>query len=165
MRAAIWVAVFVAGCAASPFPEGLARSADRTLTVAELRSDTTAHLGAQVILGGEILATVPKPGETEIEILSRPLTAGDVPERSDRTSGRFLVRTRDFLDPAVYAPGRRLTVLGAVAGREERRVGDMPYDYPVIGAGLIKLWPKEAPWVGGEYPPLPLDSPVLPPIR
>jgi outer membrane lipoprotein len=165
MRALVFVAVFVAGCATSPFPEDLARSADRALTLRELRSDTTAHLGARVILGGEVLTTTPKPGETEIEVLSRPLRAGDVPERSDSTNGRFLVRTPEFLDPAIYAPGRRLTVLGTVAGRSERRVGDLPYAYPVISAERIKLWPKETPWVGGEYPPPPLDSPVRPYTR
>ncbi len=121
MRARAFVAVFAAGCATSPFPEDLARSADRALTLRELRSDST--------------------------------------------NGRFLVRTPEFLDPAIYAPGRRLTVLGTVAGRSERRVGDLPYVYPVISAERIKLWPKETPWVGGEYPPLPLDSPVLPPVR
>jgi outer membrane lipoprotein len=165
MRRLVLVAIVVAGCAASPFPEDLTRSADRALTLRELRSDPTAHVGARVILGGEVLATTPKAGETEVEVLSRTLRAGDVPERGDSTNGRFLVRTPEFLDPAIYAPGRRLTVLGTVAGRSERRVGDLPYDYPVITAERIKLWPKEIPWVGGEYPPLPLDSPVLPPTR
>jgi Outer membrane lipoprotein Slp family len=80
-------------------------------------------------------------------------------------NGRFLVSTREFLDPAIYAPGRRLMVLGTVAGRSERRVGDLPYAYPMISAERIKLWPKETPWVSGEYPPLPLDSPVLPYTR
>lgn len=165
MRALVLVAVFGVGCATSPFPEDLVRTADRALTLRELRSDTTAHLGARVILGGEVLATTPNPGETEIEVLSRPLRAGDVPERSDRTNGRFLVRTPESLDTAIYAPGRRLTVLGTVAGRLERRVGDLPYAYPVISAERIKLWPKDTPWVSGEYPPLPLDSPVLPHTR
>ena len=165
MRALVFVAMITAGCATSPFSEDLARSADRALTLRELRSDPTAHVGARVMLGGEILATIPKPGETEIEVLSRTLRADGVPERGDSTNGRFLLRTPDFLDPAVYAPGRRLTVLGTVAGRSERRVGDLPYVYPVISAERIKLWPKETPWVGGEYPPLPLDSPVLPPTR
>jgi outer membrane lipoprotein len=165
MRALVLVAVFIAGCAPSPFPEDLTRSVDRALTLRELRSDPTAHLGARIILGGEVLATTPKPGETEIEVLSRTLRAGDVPERGDSTAGRFLVRSPEFLDPAIYAPGRRLTVLGTVAGRSERRVGNLPYVYPVISAERVKLWPKETAWVGGEYPPLPLDSPVLPPTR
>jgi outer membrane lipoprotein len=168
MRAIILVAAAAflgAGCATTPFPEELTRSVNRALTLKELRAQPKAHIGARVILGGDIVATVPKPGETEIEVLSRRLGGGDVPERGDRTDGRFLVRTREFLDPAVYARGRRLTVLGTVAGVEDRRVGELPYSYPVINAERIKLWPAEAPWVGGEYPPLELGSPVLPPTR
>jgi outer membrane lipoprotein len=169
MRAIILVAATAlllgAGCATAPFPAELTRTVDRGVTLKELRAEPKAHTGARVILGGDIVATVPKPGETEIEVLSRRLGGGDVPERGDRTDGRFLVRTREFLDPAVYASGRRLTVLGTVAGVEERRVGELPYSYPVINAERIKLWPAEAPWVGGEYPPLDLGSPILPPTR
>ena len=158
-------ALLGAGCATTPFPEELTRSVDRALTLKELRADLRAHTGARVILGGDIVATVPRPGETEIEVLSHRLGTGDVPERGDRTDGRFLVRTREFLDPAVYARGRRLTVLGTVVGVEERRIGELPYAYPVVSAERIKLWPVDAPWVGGEYPPLDLSSPVLPPMR
>ncbi len=155
-------ALFVAGCAAAPFPEALTRSVNRSLSLAEIRANPQAHAGAQVILGGEILATTPKPGETEIEVLSRALDNGDAPEQSDRSSGRFLVRTPGFLDPAIYARGRRITVLGTVAGIKDRPVGELPYAYPVIAAERIKLWPREGAWLGGEYPPVPLDSPVLP---
>jgi outer membrane lipoprotein len=168
MRAIILVAAAAllgGGCATTPFPQELTRSVNRALTLKELRAQPKAHLGARIILGGDIVATVPKPGETEIEVLSRRLGGGDVPERGDSTDGRFLVRSREFLDPAIYARGRRLTVLGSVAGSEERRVGELPYSYPVINAERIKLWPAEAPWVGGEYPPLELGSPVLPPTR
>jgi outer membrane lipoprotein len=164
MRVSLLVAaaLLVTGCAASPFPEALTRSVNRSLSVAQIRADPQAYRGTRVILGGEILATAPKAGETEIEVLSRGLDSGDAPERSDSSSGRFLVRMAGFLDPAVYARGRRVTVLGTVAGVEERPVGELPYVYPVIAAERIKLWPKEGAWVGGEYPPVPLDTPVLP---
>ena len=155
-------ALLVAGCAASPFPEALTRSVNRSLSLAQIRGDPPAHRGEQVILGGEILATTPRPGETEMEVLSRRLDSGDAPERSDASPGRFLARMPGFLDPAVYARGRRVTVLGTVAGVEERPVGELRYVYPVIAAERVKLWPKEGAWVGGEYPPVPLDSPVLP---
>jgi len=158
-------ALLCAGCATAPFPEEQTRSVNRSLTLARLRADLQAHVGAHVILGGEILAAIPKPGETEIEVLSRPLDSGEAPERGDRSSGRFLARTPEFLDPAIYARGRRITVLGTVVGSEERRVGELPYLYPVISVQRIKLWPKEGEWVGGEYPPVPLDSPVLPYTR
>src|SRR5215510_9257350 len=154
------VAVFGSACAAAPFPEELTRSVNRSTGVAQLRADPTASV--HVILGGEILATLPKPGSTEIEILSRPLGRGDVPERTDVSEGRFLARTPEFLDPAIYARGRRITVLGTAAGSEERMVGDSPYTYPVVDAEQIKLWPREGSWVGGEYPAVPLDTPILP---
>jgi outer membrane lipoprotein len=156
------VALWAAGCASSPFPETLTRSVNRSVTLAQIRVDATAYTGARVIVGGEILATTPKAGETEIEVLSRSLDGGDAPERSDRSPGRFLARTPEFLDPAIYSRGRRITVLGTVAGIDERPVGELPYAYPIIAAERIKLWPKEGAWVGGEYPPVPLDSPVLP---
>src|SRR6266542_766271 len=84
-------ALFVAGCAAAPFPEALTRSVNRSLSLAEIRANPQAHAGAQVILGGEILATTPKPGETEIEVLSRALDNGDAPEQIDRSPGRVAI--------------------------------------------------------------------------
>ena len=165
MRALVLVAaaaLFGAGCATAPFPEDLTRSVNRSLSLAQIRADPRAHLGTRVMLGGDILATTPKAGDTEIEVLARRLDNGDAPDRSDSSAGRFILRTPEFLDPAIYARGRRITVLGTVAGSEERPVGELPYAYPVIAAERIKLWPKEGPWVGGEYPPVPLDSPVLP---
>ena len=154
-------AAVTSACASAPFPEELTQSVNRSIGVEQLRADPTGS-SARVILGGEILSTLPKTGSTEIEILSRPLDRGDVPERTDVSAGRFLARTPEFLDPAIYARGRRITVLGTAAGSDERMVGDRPYTYPVVDALRIKLWPREGPWVGGEYPPVPLDTPLVP---
>jgi len=156
-------ALLSAGCASAPFPDDTLRGVDRALTLNALRASPAAHRGARVILGGQIIATMPKPGATEIEVLSRRLRDGGAPEGGDRSDGRFLVRTAKFLDPAIYAPGRRLTVLGTVTGAEERPIGTVPYTYVVVEAERLKLWPKEENWVGNpSYPPLPLDAPVLP---
>jgi outer membrane lipoprotein len=131
-------ALLVAGCAASPFPEALTRSVNRSLSLAQIRADPPAHRGEQVILGGEILATTPRPGETEMEVLSRRLDSGDAPERSDASPGRFLARTPGFLDPAVYARGRGHRARHG-RGVEERPVGELPYVYPVIAAERVSL--------------------------
>ncbi len=62
--------------------------------------------------------------------------------------------TPEFLDPAVYAPGRRITVVGEVVGEEERKIGEVPYRYPVIKVERIRLWPKDV-LVGPAYYPYP----------
>ena len=137
------LALFVAGCA-SAFPDEVLQTVDRQLTLAELRQAPDQHVGARVILGGEILATTPQPGQTIIEVLGRRLRGGQVPEWSDRSDGRFLVRSTQFLDPAVYAQGRQITVLGTVTGSEERKLGDLAYRYPLLAAERIVLWPRPA---------------------
>ncbi len=142
------LAVLLGGCA-SAFPKEVMRDVNTAITAEDLRRDPAAYQGARVIVGGEILSTQPRPGQTEIELLARRLDDGDAPEYSDRSAGRLLLRSPDFLDPAVYAPGRRVTVIGTVAGVEDRKVGELPYRYPVITVERIRLWPQD---VVQQYP-------------
>jgi len=164
-RAGLLLLAMLFGGCVTAFPDDAVRGVDRSVTVEGLRAAPAAPVGTRVILGGEILVTHPRIGETEIEVLSRPLRSDDSPERSDRSDGRFLVRTAAFLDPAVYSTGRRLSALGTVIGDEERKIGDLPYRYPVIRSERIRLWPRDVvvasppgiydpPWpYGGVYPP------------
>lgn len=140
------------GCA-SAFPSAVMDTVNTRVTADELRRDPAAHTGERVIVGGEILSTRPRPGETELELLARRRLRDDSPERSDRTPGRLLLRTPEFLDPAVYAPGRRITVVGTVTGVEERKLGELPYRYPVITVERIRLWPKDMLAGPDSYPP------------
>ena len=73
--------------------------------------------------------------------------------------GAVILSTPQLLHPAVYAEGRRITVIATVTGQEERKIGELPYRYPVISAVDLRLWPKEiavapypAPWAYSYYP-------------
>lgn len=159
-RAGLLLAMLLGGCVTA-FPDDAVRGVDPSITVGVLRAAPDAHVGKRAILGGEILATHPRVGETEIEVLSRHLRNDDSPERSDRSDGRFLVRTAEFLDPAVYSTGRRLTVLGTVVGEEERKIGDLPYRYPVVRSEQIRLWPRDV-IMAPLYPPPGIYGPTWP---
>lgn len=148
-RALLLAAPLLAGCATA-FPPPALEGVNRAATVAALRADVTPYLGQRALVGGEILATQTRPGQTEIELLSRPLRYDDSPERTDTSDGRALIRTAQFLDPAVFAKGRRITVVGRVTGAEERVIGDLPYRYPVITSEQIRLWALDPP--AGVYP-------------
>lgn len=134
--------VGLSGCG-SVFPDAMLRGVDRSLTLGVLRSDPERYQQARVVLAGEIIATRPTAGPTEIEVLSRPLGEGDRPRPTDQSDGRFLVVAPDFLDPAVYAPGRRLSVVGTVTGTEERALGERAYPYVVIRPDQIYLWARD----------------------
>jgi len=165
------VALLLTGCA-SAFPAEVMQTVNAAITVDALRADPLAYKGQRVMVGGAILSTQPRTGETEIELLGQRLQSDGVPELGDQSPGRLLLRSPDFLDPAVYSAGRRITVIGTVTGVEDRKVGEVPYRYPVIQVERIRLWPKEFvvspayyPWAPWPYYPPYYDPYFWPPGR
>lgn len=116
---------------------------DPQITFQELIKDPDRYKGKTVVLGGRIIGTSVQPKETVIEILQQPLEYRQRPQNADVSFGRFLVRFPDYRDPAVYAPGRSITVAGQVAGREVRKLGQIDYGYPVLVSREAYLWKVE----------------------
>ena len=67
------------------------------------------------------------------------------PRRSDSSPGRFVACAAGFFDPAVYQPGREITIVGALHGTTAGRVGDYDYTFPRIDAATVHLWPDREP--------------------
>ena len=101
------------------------------------------HIGATVMLGGKIIEVRPMSNGTELIVLQLALNASDRPEDNDHSEGRFLVRSQQFLDPALYPAGTLITMVGQLQGSEERPIGQMPYRYPVLAPEEIKKWPQQ----------------------
>jgi outer membrane lipoprotein len=139
----------LSGCV-SVFPEEKLAGVDRSLTLAALRSDPDRFVQQRVVLAGEVIETRPRIGSTEIEVLSRPLSDRDAPGFTDQSDGRFLLVAPDFLDPAVYGPGRRISVVGTVTGSQERSLGQAPYRYVVVAIDQLYLWPSAYPYRAGS---------------
>jgi outer membrane lipoprotein len=157
--AGVWVAlcsvaVFV-GCTPVISPQ-LMDQVDRALGYRAIAADPAGARGKTVLLGGTIVQTVPKPGLTEIDVVQKSLDSSGAPRLTDRSEGRFLVVSEQFLDPAVYSPGRDITVAGEVLDPQTHRIGEIDYRYPVIHAIELRLWrplgPPDYPYpYGGPY--------------
>ena len=79
-------------------------------------------------------------------MLQRPLDRQGRPLETDDTEGRFIIESPQFLDSAVYRPGKRISLVGEVSGQEVRPLGGIHYRYPVIAAKELQLWePRTAP--------------------
>lgn len=100
-----------------------------------------AYAGKSVRWGGSIVSTTTKPDATWIEVVAHKLNRYGAPTDLDRSSGRFMVRARKFLDPAVYASGRAITVAGTIDGQSRGSIGQKPYVFPVVKPTEIYLWP------------------------
>ncbi len=119
--------------------------ADMNLTFQELQRDPERYRGKVVLLGGQILGTKVQDGQTWIEVLQRPLTSRQKPKETDVSYGRFLTRFADFRDPAIYVPGREITVLGEIEGKQVSPLNGTTYVYPVLIPREAYLWrPEEA---------------------
>jgi outer membrane lipoprotein len=114
---------------------------------------TDDYKGRVVIIGGYILETLNEPDGSWLTVLQSPLDSQNRPESSDLSKGRFLVWSKEFLDPVVYSKERRITVGGQVIGSQERKLGSLTYQYPVIEAKEIHLWSKEVEHIGPYYDP------------
>lgn len=135
-----------------------------------VRDSVTAYQGKQVAWGGVILDTQILENTTRIAILAKPLDSTGEPQEVDQGLGRFIATFSGFRDPAIFAQGRLLTVVGPVVGSEVRKVGDFDYEYVIIQAETGRLWPIRQPryyyddhyWYDPWYPWYPWYPPYYP---
>jgi outer membrane lipoprotein len=139
------------GCA-PVLSKQLRQEAEPPIPFAELQQAPDTYKGRVVILGGYILETANDPNGSRLTILETPLDSRNRPSSPDLTRGRFLVRTKKFLEPEVYSKDRAITVGGKVEGFRQEPLGNRSYVYPLIGAQEIYLWPEKYKYVGPYYP-------------
>jgi outer membrane lipoprotein len=112
-------------------------------TFGALQKAPDKHRGETVMLGGRVVETKGSQASSEITVLQLPLDTSNRPKDSDQSGGRYIVRTKQFLDPAIYQAGSLLTVVGRVTGSEVRSIGGFQYVYPLVEAIEIKPWPAK----------------------
>jgi outer membrane lipoprotein len=132
-------AMLVAGCA-SHIPNEIRQAPQNNPIVAEVRTGPDRFVGSEVRWGGVIASVENLQTQTRLEIVARDLTNSGRPQNNDYSPGRFLADVAGFLDPAVYAVDREITVFGVVFGSKDKPIGQYPYRYPVISVKQHLLW-------------------------
>jgi outer membrane lipoprotein len=142
----VWIvtvaALAVAGCAAVISKESL-KTVDQDIRFEQLLENPDAYRGKVLLLGGEIINTENVPNKTVIVVLQRSLGYNQKPDSEGESKGRFIVSIPGFLDPAIYRPRRKITVVGSVMGKQVRPLGELEYAYPVIEKKELYIWPVE----------------------
>lgn len=139
------------GCAPA-LSKQLREEAKPPILFQELLQSVERYQGRVAILGGYILETANDLDGSLLTILQAPLDSQNRPKSPDRTEGRFLVWTRKFLDPEIYSKDRKVTVGGKVAGSRQKALDNRIYEYPVIEAQEIYLWPRKDKYARPYYP-------------
>ena len=126
----------------APLSQEVMRQVDQNLTYTVVQKNPEAYRGKNVLWGGVIIETITRPGETLIKVRETELDYEKRPTNMDHSAGRFLVQSPGFLDPAIYAEGREITVAGELAGTKVLPLGETRYRYPLVLAKEIHLWEK-----------------------
>lgn len=133
------ILLILAACASSPLHlDGV----NRNITPAMIHQDTP-YTGQRVVWGGRIIKTQPLAQTTHIEVLAYPLDGDGMPEFHQPSLGRFVIIQQGFLEPADFAHGRHISVVGRIGNMLDGHIGAAPYQFPVIHAQQIQLWPKD----------------------
>lgn len=138
------LAVILYACA-SGVPEQIRSEPEGSPPLPLVISTPERYLSAPVRWGGTIAHVQNLPGETRIEIVARELAGDGEPKNLDRSEGRFIAIFNRFLDPAIYAVDRNLTVRGQITGSVVKQLGEMDYSYPLVKVEASYLWPKPLP--------------------
>ncbi len=116
---------------------------DQSLTFSQLRSSPDTLVGKFVLLGGVIAGVRNGEEGAHLEVVHTPHRGDALPEEiSAASGGRFLAVSDTFLDPMVYQAGRRVTLVGSIAGRKVIPLDSVAYSYPIIAIKEIYVWKK-----------------------
>lgn len=135
----IWCLFILVGCAA-----GISKEARSQITYLgpfnTVQQQPEKYRGETIMWGGKVIDTRAKDDSTELVVLQLGLGSQQRPQDNDQSQGRFIIQSRQFLDPAIYPQGTLITVVGPLKGAELRKIGEMEYRYPVIDVAEIKKW-------------------------
>lgn len=140
--------------ACSSVPEPIRSAPPLSPSLTEVRDQPERWRGNPVRWGGTIVQINNLPDESHVEIVARDLYRDGEPRPGDQSQGRFLAIIPAFVDPAIYAAGRRLTIHGTLQGHLIRPLGELDYHYPQIAVRAYYLWPelREQPYIDPFYP-------------
>lgn len=110
------------------------------------------HLGKAVRWGGTIISTQNQKNQTELTILGKPLDKFGEPQEGDQSYGRFIGVLDGFLDPAIYAAGRSITVYGKLEKVLRKKIDNYEYVYPIVHIEHFYLWAVPEKYDYYDYP-------------
>ncbi|QIA76480.1 Slp family lipoprotein [Rodentibacter caecimuris] len=126
------------GCITSP--QGLEK--DR-FSITDYRTISPQDLNCHcktVRLGGKIIQSEILPNKTKIEVLSLPIANySGKPILESQSQGRFIAYLDGFVDPE-NLKDRYITLGGVLSGKEEGKIEQANYSYPVVQIENYRLW-------------------------
>jgi outer membrane lipoprotein len=131
--------VFLSACAG--LPAAVKNVPVSKLSYTHASTDPNSYKGTLVRWGGVIIDVENEENETLVQVLSYPLDYTGRPQLTKQSEGRFVVKSAEFLDPAVYKKDREITVAGELEGDIDHQIGKKTVRLPLLSSTAIYMWP------------------------
>jgi outer membrane lipoprotein len=147
--------LFLGAC--SNVPVAIQQAPQPDLQLKQLNADAASHQGQKVRWGGQLVKVENDNDGSTIHIAQFPLNSYGRPivDNRDDGDGRFIVKTQQFIDPAIYKQGTLVTVAGTLAENETVTIDKKTMSLPVIALTDIYRWANynynRDPWYGPGY--------------
>ena len=137
---------------ATYIPEPIKNPPAEDLSLGQVQHAPEAHLNKIVRWGGTIISTHNQKNRTELTILAQVLDKYGEPQQGDQSYGRFIAEINGFLDPAIYAAGRAITVYGKLDKVVRKKIDNFEYQYPIVQIEQFYLWDIPQKFDYYDYP-------------
>lgn len=171
------ICLLLGGC--SSLPVEIQNPPQLDLSYAQAIDKIANYKNAPVRWGGTIVEVENEQDFSLVQVLYYPLKSDGRPRTDQPNEGRFLIKTPEFLDPAVYVKNTEITVAGILIGEQQRTIGKKVLRMPLVSVTTLYRWPVYTecdyyndfdygynPYFGGyPYYRGRYDWPFVPPFR
>lgn len=140
IRYLILLCLFLNAC--TNLPPAIEDAPAVDVSYSQAKQNIASYKNVPVRWGGVIIDVENEQQFSLVQVLLYPLNSYGRPKTDMPHEGRFLIKSPDFLDPAVYSKETELTVAGTLIGDVERKIGNKTMRLPLVTANVIHLWPK-----------------------
>lgn len=127
--------------ACSNLPLAIKNPPPLDISYIQATQDIAKYKNAPVRWGGVIIDVENEQNFSLVQMLCYPLNGDGKPQTDQPNEGRVLIKSPEFLDPAVYTKDTELTVAGILIGDLERTIGKKVMRLPMILATTLYRWP------------------------
>jgi len=127
--------------ACSSLPPAIKNPPLHDISYAQAIQQIANYKNAPVRWGGVIIDVENEQNFSLLQVLYYPLGSNARPQTDQPNEGRFLIKSPEFLDPAVYTRNTKITVAGTLTGDVERIIGKKVLRLPLVAATTIHFWP------------------------
>lgn len=136
----IVISLLVSAC--SGLPPAIQNAPFMPLSYQQVNRDIHSFKDAPVRWGGVIIEVENEAQSTLLQVIFYPLDYSGRPQLHQSAEGRFVIKSTEFLDPAVYAKDKEITAAGTITGEMALTVGKRTIRVPVLSASAVHLWPN-----------------------